>query len=80
MLYSVLLCRKCGQPGACRNGSKTFTCAYCGSRNLASGCVRILEHVESRDVPSVLARLKSARADSCRKSKEINRTVSKFSS
>ncbi|MBC7120323.1 MAG: hypothetical protein H5T33_01890 [Candidatus Methanosuratus sp.] len=62
MLYRILLCRKCGQPCASQEGSKTFTCAYCGSRNEASRSVRIFEHLDSKDVPAVLAKLKSARA------------------
>jgi len=62
MLYSVMLCKRCGQPGAVREGSKTFKCVYCGSRNEASRSVTVLEHVESRDVPAVIGKLKSARS------------------
>ncbi|HIP56830.1 MAG TPA: hypothetical protein EYH02_02005 [Ignisphaera aggregans] len=65
-LYAIIQCPKCKQYIAVREGSKTFRCPYCGTRNRLlddSGkpILRIYMIVEGRRVPEVLAAIKSGK-------------------
>jgi len=62
MKYNIYLCRKCGGVCGGRQGATTYTCCYCGTRNRAEKCLRLVRGVESKEVPNTIGRLKTTRA------------------
>jgi len=60
--YDVYLCRRCGSVCAGSQGAASFTCCYCGARNLAERSLRLARGIDSKSVPEVIGRLKMARA------------------
>jgi tRNA(Ile2) C34 agmatinyltransferase TiaS len=58
MEYSIFLCRKCGAICASREGAATFSCTSCGKRNSAEKSLSLARGIESKAIPSLIAKLK----------------------
>ena len=66
MNYNIFLCKKCAGICAAREGTSTFKCLYCNTKNCVDRSLRIATGIESKDVPEVIGQLKKVQAQKVR--------------